>query len=48
MNESSPSLAPKRAADTLERITLQMASSLNLEVVLAMITQGLVEKEWGI
>jgi hypothetical protein len=28
----------------LERITLQMASSLDLQVVLATITQGLVEE----
>lgn len=35
---------PPRSHDVLERITLQMASSLDLQVVLATITQGLVEE----
>jgi len=35
---------PPKPHDVLERITLQMASSLDLQVVLATITQGLVEE----
>ena len=43
--DSSPSSLPSpRSRDVLERITLQMASSLDLQVVLATITQGLVEE----
>ena len=38
------STPPPRSHDVLERITLQMASSLDLQVVLATITQGLVEE----
>jgi len=43
--DSSPSSLPSpRSGDVLERITLQMASSLDLQVVLATITQGLVDE----
>jgi len=43
--DSSPSSPPSpRSRDVLERITLQMASSLDLQQVLATITQGLVEE----
>jgi len=43
--DSSPSSVPSpRSRDVLERITLQMASSLDLQVVLATITQGLVDE----
>ncbi len=43
--DSSPSSLPSpRSRDVLERVTLQMASSLDLQVVLATITQGLVEE----
>ncbi|MEP6957419.1 MAG: GAF domain-containing protein [Nitrospirota bacterium] len=38
------STPPPKFHDVLERITLQMASSLDLQVVLATITQGLVEE----
>jgi transcriptional regulator with GAF, ATPase, and Fis domain len=38
------STPPPQFHDVLERITLQMASSLDLQVVLATITQGLVEE----
>jgi hypothetical protein len=42
--DSSPSSVPSpRSRDVLERITLQMASSLDLQV-LATITQGLEEE----
>jgi transcriptional regulator with GAF, ATPase, and Fis domain len=43
--DSSPSSLPSpRSRDVLERITLQMASSLDLQQVLATITQGLVDE----
>ena len=44
MDSSSFSLPSSRSPDVLERITLQMASSLDLQVVLATITQGLVDE----
>jgi GAF domain-containing protein len=43
--DSPPTSAPStRTPDVLERITLQMASSLDLQQVLATITQGLVNE----
>ena len=43
--DSSPSSVPSSPPhDLLERITLQMASSLDLQVVLTTITQGLVDE----
>ena len=43
--DSSPSSLPSpRPRDVLERITLQMASSLDLQIVLTTITQGLVDE----
>jgi transcriptional regulator with GAF, ATPase, and Fis domain len=43
--DRSPSSVPSPSSrDVLERITLQMASSLDLQVVLATITQGLVDE----
>ena len=43
--DSSPSSLPSpRSPDMLERITLQMASSLDLQIVLTTITQGLVDE----
>ena len=43
--DGSPSSSPcPRSHDVLQPITLQMASSLDLQVVLATITQGLVEE----
>ena len=44
--DSSPSssLPSSRSPDVLERITLQMASSLDLQTVLTTITQGLVDE----
>lgn len=44
MNTIPPSTPPPQPPDVLERITLQMASGLDLQVVLATITQGLVEE----
>ena len=44
MSTIPPSTPPPKPHDVLERITLQMASSLDLQVVLATITQGLVEE----
>ncbi|MDP1947410.1 MAG: sigma 54-interacting transcriptional regulator [Nitrospirota bacterium] len=44
MNTVPPSTPPSQSPDVLERITLQMVSSLDLQVVLATITQGLVEE----
>ena len=44
MSTVPPSAPPSRSPNVLERITLQMASSLDLQVVLATITQGLVEE----
>ena len=44
MNTVPPSTPPSQSPDVLERIALQMASSLDLQVVLATITQGLVEE----
>ena len=43
--DSFPSSAPpSQPHDTLERITLQMASCLDLQLVLTTITQGLVDE----
>ncbi|MEO5864080.1 MAG: hypothetical protein ABIQ79_03445, partial [Nitrospiraceae bacterium] len=43
--DRSPSSVPSSSSrDVLERITLQMASSLDLQVVLTTITQGLVDE----
>ncbi|MGZ8381328.1 MAG: hypothetical protein ACXW4C_06800 [Nitrospira sp.] len=43
--DSSPSSVPSRPShDALEQITLQMASSLDLQEVLTTITQGLVHE----
>jgi len=43
--DSSPSSLPSpRSRDVLERITLQMASCLDLQLVLTTITQGLVDE----
>jgi transcriptional regulator with GAF, ATPase, and Fis domain len=44
MDSSSFSLPSSRSPDVLERITLQMASSLDLQEVLTTITQGLVNE----
>ncbi len=44
MTESSTSPGMKRSAEILERIALQMVSSLDLTVVLTTITQGLVDE----
>ena len=44
MSTIPPSTPPPKPHDVLERITLQMASSFDLQVVLATITQGLVEE----
>lgn len=44
MSTVPPPTPPPKPHDVLERITLQMASSLDLQVVLATITQGLVEE----
>ena len=44
MSTVPPSVPRSRSPNVLERITLQMASSLDLQVVLATITQGLVEE----
>ena len=44
MDSSSFSLPSSRSPDVLERITLQMASSLDLQEVLTTITQGLVDE----
>ena len=44
MSTVPPSVPPSQSPNVLERITLQMASSLDLQVVLATITQGLVEE----
>ncbi len=44
MNSPSSSDPSTRTPDVLERITLQMASSLDLQVVLATITQGLIDE----
>lgn len=44
MSTVPPPTPPPMPHDVLERITLQMASSLDLQVVLATITQGLVEE----
>ena len=44
--DSSPSSLPSpRSRDVLEQITLHMASSLDLQIVLTTITQGLVPDE---
>ncbi len=40
----SDSFPPSKSSDVLERIALQMASSLDLQTVLTTITQGLVEE----
>jgi hypothetical protein len=43
--DSSPSSLPSpRPRDVLEQITLHMASSLDLQIVLTTITQGLVDE----
>ena len=43
--DSSPSSLPSpRSRDVLEQITLHMASSLDLQIVLTTITQGLVDE----
>ena len=44
MDGSPLSVPPSRSRDALERITLQMASSLDLQTVLTTITQGLVDE----
>ena len=44
MDSSSSSLPSSQSRNALERITLQMASSLDLQVVLTTITQGLVDE----
>ena len=44
MDGSPLSVPPSRSRDVLERITLQMASSLDLQTVLTTITQGLVDE----
>jgi hypothetical protein len=43
--DSSPSSLPSpRSRDVLEQITLHMASSLDVQIVLTTITQGLVDE----
>ena len=43
--DRSPSSVPSSSSrDVLERITLKMASSLDLQVVLTTITQGLIDE----
>jgi len=44
MDTVSPSTPPSPSHDALERITLQMASCLDLQLVLTTITQGLVDE----
>lgn len=44
MNDSSPLSIAKQSRQILERIALQMASSLDLQLVLTTITEGLVEE----
>jgi GAF domain-containing protein len=44
MDSPSPSLPSSQSRNVLERITLQMASSLDLQVVLTTISQGLVDE----
>ena len=44
MDGSPLSVPPSRSRDVLERITLQTASSLDLQTVLTTITQGLVDE----
>ena len=44
MGAFPPSTPPPRSPEVLERITLQMASSLDLQIVLTTITQGLVDE----
>ena len=44
MDTFPSSAIPSKSDDALERITLQMASSLDLQVVLTTITQGLVDE----
>ncbi len=44
MNNAFPTSASRHGRQILERITLQMASSLDLQLVLTTITQGLVEE----
>ena len=42
--DSPPSSLPSPTRDVLEQITLHMASSLDLQIVLTTITQGLVDE----
>ena len=44
MDSSSSSVPSPSSHNVLERITLQMASSLDLQQVLTTITQGLVDE----
>lgn len=44
MDDGSPPSTSKHSRQILERIALQMASSLDLQLVLTTITQGLVEE----
>ncbi len=44
MGEASPSSLSQSSRRVLERIALQMVSSLDLQIVLTTITQGLVEE----
>ena len=44
MDSPSSSVPSPKTPDVLERITLQMASSLDLQQVLTTITQGLVDE----
>ncbi len=44
MSVSSPSASPHNSRAVFEHIALQMASSLDLQVVLTTITQGLVDE----
>ena len=44
MSTNPPVTPPPQSPDVLKRITLQMASSLDLQVVLATITQRLLEE----
>ena len=47
--DSFPSSLPSpRSRDVLEQITLHMASSLDLQIVLTTITQGLVDELDGV
>ena len=44
MDTFPSSTPPSQSHDALERITLQMASCLDLQLVLTTITQGLVDE----